>query len=168
MFTQPSDACRRVFPRWGASSLSILLAGLCAVFVFSALSAPAQTQSDLTSSTLQFHHFSGASAPVNLAVFAAAAASLPDTDAVPIPGGIDIPPVIHIFAPGPTKLGFQGLDVEPNGITNFNGFSALAYLSGTATDSNHNTYNVSSDMRLYQGEYIAADGTHHRGTFVFI
>jgi len=82
------------------------------------------------------------------------------------PGGFG--PGAHIFAPGPTSLGFQGLDVEANGITNFSGFSALAYLSGTATDSNGNTYNVGSDTRLYRGEYISSDGTHHRGIFVFI
>lgn len=62
----------------------------------------------------------------------------------------------------------MGLDIEPSGITNFNGFSALGYLAGMATDSNNNSYVVSSDMRLYIGEYVSADGTHHRGTFVFI
>jgi hypothetical protein len=166
MFTQPHGACRHSHWCWGASSLSVLLAGLSAVLVFSALPCLAQAQSDQTSSTFPFHHFSGASAIVSHLAIDVAAGPPTDTDPVPIPGGFA--PGAHIFAPGPTSLGFQGLDVEPNGITNFSGFSALAYLSGTATDSNGNTYNVGSDMRLYRGEYISSDGTHHRGIFVFI
>src|SRR5215472_8740536 len=82
---------------------------------------------------------------------------------VPIPGGINLPPVIHVFAP-------SDLDTEPTVITNFKGFSALAYPTGTnaAQDNNGNFYDVSNDMRVFQGEYVAADGSHHRGTFVFI
>ena len=93
---------------------------------------------------------------------------------VPIPGGITLPPplppLIHLFAPGPTQQGDQGLDVEPNVISNFRGFAAQAYPVGlgTATDSEGNTYDVNSDMRVFQGEYVSSDGTHHRGTFVFI
>jgi len=82
---------------------------------------------------------------------------------VPIPGGINVPPLLHLF--GPTDL-----DTEPNVITNFKGFSALAYPTGTnaARDSNGNFYDLQTDMRVFQGEYVAADGSHHRGTFVFI
>ena len=89
---------------------------------------------------------------------------------VPIPGGILVPPLIHVFAPGPVALGFQGTDVEPNVITNFRGFSAIGYPGGTGTakDSNGKTYDLATDMRVFQGEYVAADGSHHRGTFVFI
>lgn len=94
-----------------------------------------------------------------------AAVSTRDTDPVPIPGGLA--PGAHIFAPGPPGIG-QGLDVELNGITNFRGFSALGCLGGTATDGNGNNYLVGSDMRVFQGEYVSADGSHHRGTFVFI
>jgi hypothetical protein len=82
---------------------------------------------------------------------------------VPIPGGINLPPVIHVFGP-------SDLDTEPTVITNFKGFSALAYPTGTnaARDNNGNFYDMSNDMRVFQGEYVAADGSHHRGTFVFI
>jgi hypothetical protein len=68
-----------------------------------------------------------------------------------------------VFAP-------SDLDTEPNVITNFKGFSALAFPTGTnaARDSNGNFYDVSNDMRVFQGEYVAADGSHHLGTFVFI
>jgi hypothetical protein len=65
-------------------------------------------------------------------------------------------------------LGFQGIDVEPSVISNFRGFTAQAYPVGTAIDSQGNTYDMSNDMRIFLGEYVSADGTHHRGTFVFI
>lgn len=89
---------------------------------------------------------------------------------VPIPGGLVLPPQIHVFAPGPVDQGFQGVDVEPSVITNYRGFSAIAYPGGfgTATDGSGNSYDVVTDMRVFQGEYVSADGTHHRGTFVFI
>ncbi len=87
---------------------------------------------------------------------------------VPIPRGDVIPPLIHNFLPGPTSLGFDGIDVEPNGITNFRGLVAQTTLAGTATGSDSKTYNLVSDMRVFQGEYVSVDGTHHRGTFVLI
>ena len=99
------------------------------------------------------------------------AADRPESiEPVPIAGGILLPPLIHVFAPGPADQGLQGIDVEPNVITNFRGFAALAYPGGlgTATDSGGNTYDLMSDMRVFQGEYVSVDGTHHRGTFAFI
>jgi hypothetical protein len=93
-----------------------------------------------------------------------------DTSPVPIPGGIQIPggPLIHVFAPGPEDLGFQGLDVEPSTITDFTGSSAIAYPAGTATDADGNTYTMFNDMRVFVGTYRAADGVVRHGTFVFI
>jgi hypothetical protein len=95
---------------------------------------------------------------------------LTEPQPVPIPGGILLPPLIHVFAPGPLNQGFQGIDVEPSVISNFRGFTAIGYPGGTnaAQDSNGNTYDLVTDMRVFQGEYVAADGSHHRGTFVFI
>jgi len=93
-----------------------------------------------------------------------------DSEPVPIPGGDVIPPLIHQFVPGPVELGppFEGVDVEPNGITNFRGFIAMAALAGTATDAAGNTFDLFSDIRVYEGEYVSADGSHHRGSFVEI
>jgi hypothetical protein len=159
---RPLPACRTM------STWPMLLAGLCAVLMFCAPSVHAQASFNQARANLTYRHFSSATAMFTAPHLIASAKSASNTDVVPIPGGIDIPPLIHIFAPGPPELGFQGLDVEPNGITNFNGFAALGYLGGTATDSNNNSYTVSTDMRLFQGEYVSADGTHHRGTFVFI
>ena len=71
-------------------------------------------------------------------VLSASPAVAAGSDPKPIPGGfVPFPgaPFIHVFAPGPADLGFMGEDVEPNTITNFRGFSALAYIAGTATDA---------------------------------
>ena len=92
---------------------------------------------------------------------------------VPIPGGDvlgppDFPPVLfHQFLPG-SGAGFDGINAEPNGITNFQGLAALGYTSGTAIDSRGRTYNIQTDIRGYQGNYVGADGKHAHGTFVEI
>ena len=118
--------------------------------------------------------FAAVSVGVGIA-FSPAVASAATDEPVPIPGGIEtgLPPpngpVIHVLAPGPTEFGFLGNAVEPNTITNFNGFSALAYLNGTATDADGNRLAIGlSDMRVFQGSYRTADGSLAHGTFAFI
>jgi hypothetical protein len=138
---------------------------LCATLVLSTISIQAQTNLDVRKLFAEHLRTAAPSAAFD-ARAQIAAVSTQNTDPVPIPGGLA--PGVHVFAPGPVSLGFQGLDVELNGITNFRGFSALGYLAGAATDSNGNNYNASTDMRVYQGEFVSADGSHHRGTFVFI
>jgi hypothetical protein len=95
----------------------------------------------------------------------------------PIPGGIQIPdgPLIHVHAPGPpdvtlpfSGLTLEGLDVEPSTLTDFRGFSAVAYEVGTATDREGTTYNLEADVRAFQGAYVDATGTRRFGTFAFI
>jgi hypothetical protein len=98
-------------------------------------------------------------------------ASAADTAPVPIPGGfVPFPsaPLIHVFAPGPVDLGLMGENVEPGTITNFDGFSALAYVGGTATDADGNAYTMQTDMRVFSGTYVSADGSVLHGTFAFI
>jgi hypothetical protein len=94
----------------------------------------------------------------------------------PIPGGLELAPgfVIHVFPPGdPTvTLPFSGLplagfDVEPVTLTDFNGSAALAYHVGTARGSDGTTYNLETDIRAFEGEYVA-DGAVHRGAFALI
>jgi hypothetical protein len=91
-------------------------------------------------------------------------------DPKPIPGGFALPggPLLHVFAPGPPELGFMGTDVEPSTISSFNGFSALAYPAGVATDANGATYDMFNDMRIFRGEYVAVDGRHYHGSFAFV
>lgn len=81
-------------------------------------------------------------------------------DLVPIPG--------QAFAPGPRGLGLMGLHVEPSTISNFRGVTALAYLAGKATDGTGHRYRMANDMRVFQGDYVAADGSPRQGTFAFI
>jgi len=101
---------------------------------------------------------------------------------VPIPGGDILQAngstliLLNSFLPG-VGPGFDGLNAEPHQIINSNGVVAQGYTAGTATDSNGNTYNIGTDIRVYQGKYVGAiahDGaggsisarTH--GTFVLI
>ena len=93
---------------------------------------------------------------------------------VPIPGGVIAQfgagqPIIFInlFFPGVGGL-FNGLNAEPHTIINSSGVVAMGYTAGTATDSNGTSYDVVTDVRVFHGEYVSTDGTHHRGTFAFI
>jgi len=111
-------------------------------------------------------------AAISGAALSSAFLALAQVPPVPIPGGDVIatnPTIvqIHQFLPG-TEAGFDGLNAELNGITNFRGLSALAYTTGTATDNSGRNYSAQTDIRLYVGEYVAADGTHARGAFVEI
>jgi TAT (twin-arginine translocation) pathway signal sequence len=90
----------------------------------------------------------------------------------PIPGGIDLPPLIHVFVPGPedvtlpfTGITLQGLEVEPSVITDYRGFTALAYHVGTATGSDGKRYDLETDVRAMEGTYVAEDGSRQRALF---
>ena len=94
----------------------------------------------------------------------------------PIPGGLDVGGgvVIHTFAPGDPSItlpftGFTlgGFDVEPGTITDFNGASAVAFHVGEARGSDGRTYNLETDLRAFEGEYVV-DGVVHRGAFAFV
>jgi hypothetical protein len=62
----------------------------------------------------------------------------------------------------------EGRDVEPGVITDFNGASAVAFHVGTATGSDGKQYNLETDIRAMEGDYVAVDGTRRRGLFVLI
>src|SRR5216684_3876165 len=66
-----------------------------------------------------------------------------------------IPPFIHQFFPGAGRS-FDGDDADPQGITNFSGLVAMGYTAGTATDNSGKTYNLGTDIRVYQGDYVGA------------
>jgi hypothetical protein len=94
----------------------------------------------------------------------------------PIPGGIDLGGglVIHVFAPGDpaltlpfTGITLQGFDHEPSTITNFNGSTAVAFHVGTARASDGRTYNLETDIRAFEGEYVV-DGETHHGAFALV
>jgi hypothetical protein len=92
----------------------------------------------------------------------------------PIPGVLPGTP-FHVFLPGPpgatlpiSGLPLGGLDVEPSTMTDFAGTSALAYLNGTARGSDGAEYGLEVDVRVFEGDYVGADGRRHRGAFSFI
>jgi len=152
-----------------------VFSSLCLAALASLLYAPlmgARQSSDRNQPFVFHRHQVSVAQPVDAARWANPEERQGSTEPqpVPIPGGILVPPLIHVFAPGPVNQGFQGIDVEPSVITNFRGFTAMGYPGGTGTakDSNGNTFDLATDMRVFQGEYVSADGTHHRGTFVFI
>ena len=101
----------------------------------------------------------------------------------PIPGGTDLsgfgltPPFdfIHVHAPGEqgkvlpyTGVVLEGLDVEPITITDFDGFSAVAFHAGQARGSNGKLYNLETDFRVMTGKYVAVDGATRHGNFALI
>jgi hypothetical protein len=115
----------------------------------------------------------GKLAAISSAALGSALLAVAQVPPVPIAGGDVVGPptfppfLIHQFLPGP-GAGFDGLNAELNGITNFRGSAALAYTNGTAVDQHGRNYVAQTDIRVYQGEYVAADGAHSRGTFVEI
>src|SRR5438876_741522 len=71
--------------------------------------------------------------------------------------------------PGPRALGFKdGLAADPSTIGNFRGLVALAYMRGSVRDSSGRRWLMVNDMRLFQGDYVAADGIQRQGTFAFV
>jgi hypothetical protein len=107
-----------------------------------------------------------------------AQSQLPQVLPLPIPGGDVIAPtgLFNQFFPG-VGPGFDGLNADPQGITNFRGTVAMGYTNGQATDNAGKTYQVITDIRVYQGDYIGAQATfgaggttsaRARGTFVEI
>jgi len=62
----------------------------------------------------------------------------------------------------------MGLEVEPSVMTDFRGFTALAYPAGTARGSDGKPYNLECDMRVFSGTYVATTGVRREGTFGFV
>jgi hypothetical protein len=66
------------------------------------------------------------------------------------------------------------VDADPSTITDFRGFTGLAYISGMVSRTDRRTHAkvelpfLSSDMRFMRGEYRGFDGRVRRGTFGFI
>lgn len=105
-----------------------------------------------------------------LGLFAGAGiAAKGDTAPVPIPQTYPGTP-FHVLAPGPAGPGlpFLGEDVDPSTITNLRALVGYSVAAGTALGSDGVAYDMVVDMRFMRGVYVAADGTHHFGTFGFI
>ena len=98
-----------------------------------------------------------------LALLVTASAARAFDGAMPVPPGGP-----HIFAPGPPALGFQGPQANPSSVGDFDGTVALAYLKGRATGGDGRRFLMLNDMRVMTGDYLAADGSRHHGSFAFI
>jgi hypothetical protein len=96
----------------------------------------------------------------------------------PIPGGLQIGPaptdVIHVWAAGKAgvKLPYtggtlQGLDYDSNTIFSFEGDVAVAYHVGTAVGADGTRYNLETDVRAFEGTFIA-NRSRHQGAFALI
>ena len=78
----------------------------------------------------------------------------------------------HVNAPG--FPGLDPVDADPSTITDFQGFTGLAYISGMVSRTDRHTQAkvelpfLFSDMRFMDGEYRGFDGRVRRGTFGFI
>ncbi len=97
---------------------------------------------------------------------------------VPIPGGDLLAPfgLFNQFFPGIGPI-YDGRDADPQGITNFRGLVAMGYTLGTAKDTTGRNYNVITDVRVYQGDYVGVvanepgggtNSVRSHGTFVEI
>jgi hypothetical protein len=97
----------------------------------------------------------------------------------PIPGGLQIGPtptdLIHVWPPGKAGLTLPysggtllGLDYDSATIFSFDGSVAVAFHVGTATGGDGTRYNLETDLRAFEGSYIAKDGSRHQGAFALI
>jgi len=91
------------------------------------------------------------------------------TAAIAFDGVMPVPPGgPHIFAPGPRSLGLQGPQANPSSVGDFAGTVALAYVKGRAIGGDGHRFVMLNDMRIMSGDYVAADGSRHHGSFAFI
>ena len=69
----------------------------------------------------------------------------------------------RFLSPGPRRLA-----ADPSTIGNFRGLVALAYLRGRVRDTTGRQWLMVNDIRLFQGDYVSADGIQRRGAFAFV
>lgn len=125
-----------------------------------------------------------ATAATTVAIGTPASGSTRLPNALPVPepiaGGVRLDPadpasIIHWLLPGPVGAATQvvglpamGLDVDPSTVGNFNGAQAYAVVAGTARGSDGVTYDCEFDVRVMEGNYVAADGVERRAAFAFM
>lgn len=106
--------------------------------------------------------------PIAIVVGAALAALVTTKAARAFDGAMPVPPGgPHIFAPGPRGR-LQGPQANPSSVGDFDGTVALAYLKARATGGDGHRFLMVDDMRIMSGDYLAADGSRHHGSFAFI
>jgi hypothetical protein len=75
---------------------------------------------------------------------------------------------VHVWGPGDPAITLPfsqgvlgGFDVEPSTITDFRGSTALAYHAGTTRGSDGKVYNLETDMRVFEGDYVVGTTKRH-------
>ena len=103
---------------------------------------------------------------------AQAASSTPGIGQVlPISSSLEIFPGHSYHVQGPP---FTGVDADPSTVYNFNGASAIAFISGTVERTNRKTGETRTlpysfnDMRIMQGQVRGRDGHVRDGTFALV
>ena len=75
------------------------------------------------------------------------------------------PPTVTLHFSG---LRMLVLEADPSTITELDGFSGLAFPTGTATAADGTRFDLETDMRAYRGAYVDTTGTRRFGAFAFI
>jgi hypothetical protein len=76
--------------------------------------------------------------------------------------------VLAALAAAATAHAFDGVMPNPSSIGDFEGTVALVYLKARATGGDGHRFLMLNDMRVMTGDYLAADGSRHHGSFAFI
>jgi len=77
-------------------------------------------------------------------------------------------PIPGTFAPDfPFHVEDPSSGGEPNTLTDFHGFVAVAFISGTGHDENGTKQFFQVDNRFFSGRFVGTDGRKHHGTFGF-
>jgi hypothetical protein len=84
----------------------------------------------------------------------------------------EVSPPPNAPKPIPATFFFPGPGMEASTITDFNGFTGVAAISGTGTEMASGVSSsgefFDSDDRFMKGLYVGVDGQTHNGTFAFL
>jgi hypothetical protein len=108
------------------------------------------------------------SSTLRVLAFAVLAGAIPASAGLLLPDPIPVLPGQRILLPGPRLKGYQGLSVDPSTIGNFRGVVGLAYLRARVRDASGRRWVMANDVRVFQGDYVAADGVPRQGAFAFV
>jgi len=116
---------------------------------------------------LSRRQFLGAAAAVGGAA-AMSGLALPSVAEAAAPGPGTPRPIPGTVAPGaPFHIILPGAGNEPSTITDFNGFGAIADITGVGTGTGTDL-TFGADMRFMTGIFRGTDGRVHKGTFGFV
>jgi hypothetical protein len=113
-------------------------------------------------------HAKGFPAFLSVAALVTAVTTARPADAQLRPDPVPVLPGERVLFPGPRRLGLDGLSADPSTIGDFRGLVAVAYVRSRIRDAAGRRAIMANDVRVFQGDYVAADGVERRGTFAFV